>query len=235
MFLCLRVTKHGIVVCDIEQTYGVLFVVNSKAALQVLLIPLLVILGFQLASPSPQEIIGATKHNDRVGVDVFLELGGVFLGQFFSFFRINRILFNRVTIVIKHRCFGRGLFRSDKEDFERGLVAYWVSVKNVTSVLAIVLTESPAEGLTHHFRHDPFLGRVLFKVLVDSELEVKGFKLVIGVSLIFSVLLHLSCVVSRNIYFFFHFFATLRLFTTFVGLLIKFTFKSCGSIRLLIR
>ena len=80
-----------------------------------------------------------------------LELRCVLLSLFFSFFRIDGIffLFNRVAILINLLFLRCRLFRCDKEDLKGCLVTEWVAIKDITSVLAIVLTESPAEGLAH--------------------------------------------------------------------------------------
>ena len=47
------------------------------------------------------------------------------------------------------------------EHFEGSVVAHWVAIEDIASILAVILTQSPAECFAHELRGDLFLVGVL--------------------------------------------------------------------------
>ena len=47
------------------------------------------------------------------------------------------------------------------EHFEGSVVAHWVAIEDIASILAVILAQSPAECLAHELRGDLFLIGVL--------------------------------------------------------------------------
>ena len=153
------VSKVRVVVCCNEQTDIISLVVLQEAALQRSVIPLRVVLSAQLGSALPQIVIAAAEQDDRVRVDVLLEFGllGLFgiAGVFFLFFGDKLAVLVVLFRFLRRR---RGLH---EEHFESSVVAHWVAIKDIASVLAVILAQSPAECLAHELRGDLFLGGVL--------------------------------------------------------------------------
>jgi len=116
---------------------------------------------------------------------VGLEFGGVLLGKLLGVHLLARILFfDFIAFLIDFFLFGLGLLRSDVKDFKRSAVANRVPVEDVTSVLAIILTQSPSESLAHQRRRDLLLFRILFEVIGDPFSELKRDELIVAVSFI---------------------------------------------------
>ena len=109
-----------------------------------------------------------------------LEFGGVLLCQLFSIFLtlLGRLIDIVAILVLQLWLFLR-LLRGDEKDLEGRAVAHRVSIKNVTSVLAIVLAEAPAEGIAHNVRRNLLLRWVSRVVVVDFLLESKRQELIV--------------------------------------------------------
>lgn len=130
----------------------------QKAALQRSVIPLRVVLGAQLGGALPQIVITAAEQDDRVRVDVLLEFG---LLDLFGFTGVFFFIHDKLTILVVLFLFlgwRRGLH---EEHFECSVVAHWVAIKDIASVLAVILTQSPAECLAHELRGDFLLVWIL--------------------------------------------------------------------------
>jgi hypothetical protein len=133
---------------------------------------------------------------------VRLELAGVLLCQFFGIHLSFWVFFlNLLTIFVQLLGPWLRLLWSDKEHIKRSLVADWVAIKNVTSVLAIVLTQSPSDSFAHHLRRDLHLFGVLLVILADFKFDVEQNKLIIGVSLILGKLCELLFVLKLKLVF----------------------------------
>ena len=129
-----------------------------------------------------------------------LELRSVLLCQLFGvLLTLFSRLINIIAILILLLLLGLGLLGSDEENFEGSGVANWIAIKNVTSVLAIVLTQTPAEGLTHDVRWDLLLAWVGLEVVSNLLLQIKRLELIIRLSLIGSKLFELSFIVGLTI------------------------------------
>ena len=151
-----------------------------------------------------------------------LELGGILLSLLLGIFLLLFFFFNRFAFFVEFLLFGRRGLRCNKEHLQSRLVANWIAIENVTSVLTVILTESPAESFTHHFGWDLLFGWVLFEVLIDSKLKLKWLKFVVRVCLIFSKLFHLLSVCDSKIIFLTFTFTFSRSFT-----LLSITFSWC--------
>lgn len=191
-------TKHRVVVRRLEEAHVVALIVELDATGQILCIPLQVVLFLKVCGTFHQEIVRATEQDHRVGIDVRLELGGILLGKFFrvDFLAAFLLVWNLVPVLIDLLGLRSGLFRRYEEDFFACCVANRIAVKNVTSILAIVLAQSPAESLTHHFLRDLLLIFIALVVLVDFSLDIEWLKLILGGSLVLCQLLQLAIVVS---------------------------------------
>ena len=196
----LRVAQHGVIISCLEQRHVVVLTVALESALKVLGVPLFVVLLLQFCGSLADKCIWSAEQNHRVRVDVSLELGGVLLGELFGIlFAFFGRLVNFVAILVLLLRLWLRLLRSDEEDLKRGGVAHWVSVKDVTSVLAIVLAESPAEGIAHDVGWNLLLRWVGRVVVVDLLLESKRYELIVRRGLIGCELLELSVVVGLTI------------------------------------
>lgn len=103
-----------------------------------------------------------------------LELTGVLLCQFFGIHISFRIwLLNLVAFIVHFFYSWLRRWWSDVEHFRAGVVANRVAIKDVTSVLAVILAQSPRDSFTHHRLRDPFLLGVFFIVLVDFKLDIQ--------------------------------------------------------------
>ena len=62
---------------------------------------------------------------------------------FFSFF------YDRITLVIEFWLWLLRWLWLNNKNFKCSVIAHWVTIENITSVLAVILAESPAESLAH--------------------------------------------------------------------------------------
>jgi len=151
VLLCLRVAQHRVIVRIDEQIDVVGIAVLEQAAFQRLIIPLLIVLSFELGSSLAQVVVTAAQQNDRIGVDVLLELGGVLFGELFGVLRLLLVFIgNLISFLIDLLLLWLGLLRGDEEDLEGCRVANGVTIEDVASILAVVLAQPPAESLAHH-------------------------------------------------------------------------------------
>ena len=126
-----------------------------------------------------------------------LELGRVLFGKFLwiDFLTTFLLFWDLVSILVKLFGLGGGFFWRDVEYLITGCVAERVAIENVSSILAVVLAQSPAESLTHHLLRNLLLSFVVLVVLIDLSLDIKWDELVIRGSLVLSQLLKLTLVV----------------------------------------
>lgn len=78
-----RVTEVWVIVRLLEQADIVGLMVHTKAPLKILWVPLGVVIIAHITSPLSEEVVRATEKDDRVRVDVLLELGSILLGELF--------------------------------------------------------------------------------------------------------------------------------------------------------
>ena len=109
-----------------------------------------------------------------------MELWCVLLGELFGVdVRLRVFLFDLVALLVNLLRLWRRLLRRDVEHFECRLVANRVAIENITTVLAVVLTESPPDGLTHHLCGDLLFIWVFLVELVDADFEVEHLEVIV--------------------------------------------------------
>lgn len=146
--LRLGVSKIRSAVRNLIEVKGVVFSVLVEPSLEIVSVPLKIFVSGQLGSALANEVVFAADVDDRVRVNVLLELGLQQVCQFFFVDFFRRLFF---TILVDNGLLFLRRRRRDNEDFTGSLVADRVAVKNVTAILAVVLRKTPAESLAHQF------------------------------------------------------------------------------------
>ena len=114
---------------------------------------------------------------------MLLELGSQLLGKFFRVNILCLFVFNWISFNVNLYFFLLRRRWCDVEDPLCSRVAEWVPIKNVTSVLAIVLAESPPDSLVEKVSWN-LLIFVLFQELVDLRFDLESNELIDIFSLI---------------------------------------------------
>lgn len=147
--LGLGVSEVLSIICDGIKVKVVIFFVTSESALQVVAVPLNIVFFGQVLCSFSDVVVLTADVNERIGVDVLLEF---WFHQVCNFLLVNFFWFFELSVFV---VYWLGLLRGGRGNNENLLcsfVADWVAVKDVTSVLAVVLTKSPSKCLTHELR-----------------------------------------------------------------------------------
>lgn len=123
--------------------------------------PLVVTL--ELTRSIEQVAVFTSNVNDRVWVDLALELGAVKLRKLLRV-DLFLLLFDLVSFFVKLWFFLLGLLRCDVKYAFGSLVADRIAVKNVATVLTIVLVQAPSESFVEQ------LGRYFLIWVFSQEL-----------------------------------------------------------------
>lgn len=127
-----------------------------------------------------EELLSASKHNDRVGVDILLELG------------LKELLKSVFVHLVRDRHFlpcglvngelRLGALVHNEEDADGVLVAPGESIEHVATILAIVLVKAPPHGLIKHLFRDASI-LVLLPIFYQALLNIDVKVLIIRVGL----------------------------------------------------
>ncbi len=136
----------------------IVLVVFSESSLKVILSPLYIRTRCHVLNSLSEIAIITSNHNHTVRIDILLEL---WHKQFCHLFFIN--FFGRFffTILINHWLW---LFRplwSNIENTLSGFITKRETIKNIASVLAVILIKSPSESFK-----DKFLRNLLIRILL---------------------------------------------------------------------
>ena len=158
-----RMSKIWVAVSDLVETEIIILVVLSKTSCYWLTIPLFVFLWGQCCSFLHKWFVAASNENYRVWVNVLLEFRlEIYLFSLFSFFCI---FWRIISLSLSLRFYWS--FRCDEENISCSFVALRISIKDVTSILTIILAQSPSESTRQQLRWNLLFGWVFFLEFVN--------------------------------------------------------------------